>query len=50
MLQIEFHDAKDAVKEIAKIRGMYGPSGREDDPIFMQIKGINFDAPNDDED
>lgn len=37
-LIIEFHDAQAAIKEIAKIRGLLGPSGSERDPIHHAVR------------
>lgn len=46
-LVVEFHDAQAAIREVAKVRGLLGPKGTEDDPTFSQVTWavVRADAP-----
>ena len=35
-LQVEFYDAQAALRELAKVRGLTGPKGTEDDPLHVR--------------
>lgn len=43
---IEIHDPKDAVKEIAKIRGLLGAKGTADDPLHHQLLPVQVTVVN----